>query len=232
MKTNYCVLLLFLIWNKCLYACTTCNKDLQQAIIENYCSMIILTLISILILLLCCIFISTKIIHAYYSKHGAGFLNPSPLIHASLILGIGIGGFVDGIIFHQVLQWHEMISNKLTPYNLANKSVNMFWDGIFHLSCLGFVVAGVYFLWRLAKLHTIDTSGWLLVGGLLSGWAIFNLIEGVIDHELVHLHHVREGTNYEGWNIGFLIASFVLLIIGVGFIRIILKQYKHKNVNP
>lgn len=28
-----------------------------------------------------------------------------------LLLGLGLGGFVDGIAFHQILQWHHMLSD-------------------------------------------------------------------------------------------------------------------------
>jgi uncharacterized membrane protein len=54
------------------------------------------------------------------------------------LLGIGPGGFVDGILFHQILQWHGMLR---TPYAktgvdpetaVVNMQVNMFWDGLFH----------------------------------------------------------------------------------------------------
>jgi uncharacterized membrane protein len=27
-----------------------------------------------------------------------------------LLLGIGLGGFVDGIVAHQILQWHHMLT--------------------------------------------------------------------------------------------------------------------------
>ncbi|MBA3481110.1 MAG: DUF2243 domain-containing protein, partial [Pirellulales bacterium] len=33
-----------------------------------------------------------------------------PLIAAATLLGIGLGGFVDGILFHQLLQFHNMLS--------------------------------------------------------------------------------------------------------------------------
>ena len=32
----------------------------------------------------------------------------SPL--GGLLLGVGLGGFVDGIVFHQVLQWHHVLT--------------------------------------------------------------------------------------------------------------------------
>ena len=31
-------------------------------------------------------------------------MNPRPLLAAGALLGIGMGGFVDGILFHQILQ--------------------------------------------------------------------------------------------------------------------------------
>lgn len=55
-----------------------------------------------------------------------------PVIAACTLLGFGMGGFLDGILLHQILQWHQMISNILPPVDVVSKSVNMFWDGIFH----------------------------------------------------------------------------------------------------
>jgi uncharacterized membrane protein len=28
----------------------------------------------------------------------------------SVLLGLGLGGFFDGIVLHQILQWHHMLS--------------------------------------------------------------------------------------------------------------------------
>lgn len=44
------------------------------------------------------------------------------LAFAAIVLGIGLGGFVDGIVLHQILQWHEMLSNKIPPDTLVNKA--------------------------------------------------------------------------------------------------------------
>jgi uncharacterized membrane protein len=29
-----------------------------------------------------------------------------------ILLGIGLGGFVDGIVLHQILQWHHMLTSE------------------------------------------------------------------------------------------------------------------------
>lgn len=141
-------------------------------------------------------------------------LNPVPLATAAMVLGIGIGGFIDGIVFHQILQWHEMLSYKLPPVTLEAKSVNMYWDGIFHAFTLIVVIIGVILLWKLLKQRDLDSSGRLLAGGILKGWGIFNIVEGVINHHILGLHNVREGTNCELWNYGFLGSSVILLFIG------------------
>jgi uncharacterized membrane protein len=142
-------------------------------------------------------------------------LSPVPLATASLVAGIGIGGFIDGVVFHQILQWHEMLSNVMPPATLLAKSVNMFWDGIFHLFCLIVVIIGVVLLWKVSLKKQVDVSGKILVGGLLAGWGIFNIVEGIIDHQILKLHNVKElSPEPEIWNISFLALSILMLIIG------------------
>ncbi|NTS42304.1 DUF2243 domain-containing protein [Flavisolibacter sp. BT320] len=132
-----------------------------------------------------------------------------------MVLGIGLGGFIDGIVLHQILQWHEMLSNKIPPTNLVAKSVNMFWDGVFHAFCLLVVLVGVVLLWKLQGRSNIDRSGNLLAGGMLLGWGMFNIVEGIIDHHLLKLHNVREVTeNPAFWNWSFLGVSVLMILIG------------------
>lgn len=59
-------------------------------------------------------------------------MNHKPLIAAGTLMGIGMGGFLDGIIFHQILQFHSMLSAKLPQNDLVNVKTSMIWDGIFH----------------------------------------------------------------------------------------------------
>jgi uncharacterized membrane protein len=59
-------------------------------------------------------------------------MNPRPLVSAGTLLGIGMGGFVDGIVFHQILQTHNMLSARRPPDTVVNIEINMVWDGLFH----------------------------------------------------------------------------------------------------
>jgi uncharacterized membrane protein len=135
---------------------------------------------------------------------------------AATVLGIGLGGFIDGIVLHQILQWHEMLSNRIPPTTYVGKSVNMFWDGIFHAFTLLFTLTGVILLWKLLHRNDIKRSGNLLAGGMLFGWGLFNLLEGIADHQLLKLHNVREVTlDKQLWNLGFLGLSILFIIVGL-----------------
>jgi uncharacterized membrane protein len=109
-----------------------------------------------------------------------------------IVLGLGLGGFADGIFLHQILQWHNMGSARLPPVTMQAMKQNMVWDGLFHLAVWATTIAGVFLLLRAGR------GGWplpgfrALSGQLLLGWGIFNLVEGLVDHHLLDLHHVRD----------------------------------------
>lgn len=210
-----------LLFPKNTFACINCNKQISEAIFNStFYPNLLLTLSPFIALAIVVTIISAIAIKKHKSKIIAyphhKLLSPIPLTAAATVLGIGIGGFVDGILFHQVLQWHEMISNKIAPVTYIAKSVNMFWDGIFHMFTLLVTVTGTVLLWRVLKHKNADSSGNLLVGGLVTGFGLFNILEGIIDHEILKLHNVREVTpDKEVWNLGFLIISVVLVIVGL-----------------
>jgi uncharacterized membrane protein len=201
-------------------ACPFCNPQTRQAIYNSQfypnLGVMLLAFVALAVVVAILSFMATKRYKASVAKStSVALLDPVPLSTTAMILGIGIGGFIDGIVLHQILQWHEMLSNKIAPTNYVGKTVNMFWDGIFHLFTLLVTVAGIFLLWRLLQRRNINRSGYLFSGGLLIGWGIFNLVEGVIDHQLLKLHNVREiSANPEAWNYGFLGLSVIPILLG------------------
>ena len=141
--------------------------------------------------------------------------NRRPLIAAGILLGIGLGGFLDGIVLHQILQWHNMLSARYPPTSVVNMEINMFWDGLFHAFTWIVTVLGVAALWRAGQRPDVPWSTKTFVGSLPLGWGLFNLAEGVIDHHILHIHHVTETDNHLAWDIGFLIFSVGLCLIGL-----------------
>lgn len=134
-----------------------------------------------------------------------------PLVAAGLVLGIGFGGFVDGILLHQILQWHNMLSSVAPPTDLVTMKYNMVWDGLFHAVTWTMCAIGVGLLFRAGRRTDVPWSGRLLVGSMLGGWGLFNFVEGLIDHQLLGIHHVHPGTGQLAWDLGF------VLVGGVGF---------------
>ncbi|HLL18738.1 MAG TPA: DUF2243 domain-containing protein [Rubrivivax sp.] len=143
-----------------------------------------------------------------------------PLIAAGLLLGAGLGGFFDGIVFHQLLQWHNMLSARIPPVDLLGAKLNMFWDGVFHAAVWLMTVAGLVLLFRAGRPPRTVWSGRTLLGAALMGWGAFNLIEGLVDHHLLQLHHVREDSlNPLPADLAFLASGVVLLVFGWLLVR-------------
>jgi uncharacterized membrane protein len=111
---------------------------------------------------------------------------------AGVMLGIGLGGFADGIVLHQIAQWHNMGSAVLPPVTMAAMSRNMRWDGFFHLATWTITLIGVFRLWSAPRVSGGLISATAFVGELVFGWGLFNLVEGVLDHHILQLHHVRD----------------------------------------
>jgi uncharacterized membrane protein len=117
---------------------------------------------------------------------------PTPALTGGLVLGLGLGGFIDGILLHQIAQWHNMGSAVLPPTTMDAMMQNMRWDGWFHAATLVLTIVGVLELWREGQRGVAPSSLRVLVGQMILGWGIFNLVEGIIDHHLLELHHVRD----------------------------------------
>jgi uncharacterized membrane protein len=145
--------------------------------------------------------------------------NRGPLISAATLLGIGLGGFVDGILFHQILQTHNMLTAILPRVTLANAEINMFWDGLFHAFTWVMTVIGLALLWRAFGRADVPHSTKTFVGSLILGWGLFNLVEGVIDHQVLGIHHVYEYANRLLWDMAFLASGVVFILIGWMLIR-------------
>jgi len=132
---------------------------------------------------------------------------------AGIILGLGLGGLVDGVLLHQILQWHNMGSAVAPPTTMEAMRDNMRWDGFFHAAVGLLILIGVYRLLREARRVSPLPGNKAFTGLLIFGWGLFNLVEGIIDHHLLGLHHVRD-LPVHVWLYDWLFLG----ISGVGFI--------------
>lgn len=134
---------------------------------------------------------------------------------AGIVLGIGLGGFFDGILFHQILQLHNMISARVPPNTMENMEKGMVADGLFHVVTLLATLVGIALLWKaLNREADIRPSAMGLVGYMLAGWGWFNVVEGLIDHHILGVHHVVERLGVSIWDWLFLGSGVVLIVVG------------------
>jgi len=143
----------------------------------------------------------------------------SPLVVAGVFLGLGLGGFFDGILLHQILQWHHMLSSIRPAITVPALELNMVGDGLFEAGTWLMTIVGIVLLWQAGKRDNVPWSSRVFFGSILVGAGTFNLVEGLIDHQILGIHHVKPGTNEFIWDVGFLVVGAILVIIGWLFVR-------------
>jgi uncharacterized membrane protein len=130
------------------------------------------------------------------------------LFISGVILGLGLLGAIDGIVFHQLLQWHHMI---LSP----NIELEIFTDGLFAALFSALLVWGGVKIFQDARKKEIGNSWKVFVGGIFVGGGTFNLVEGIVDHQILQVHRVKPlADNPLAYDLGFLAIGLLLVIIG------------------
>lgn len=132
---------------------------------------------------------------------------------SGLLTGGGMGAFIDGILLHQVLQWHSLLSSVRPPVDLLSMKYNMLYDGLFHAGAWLLTAVGVFRLLRLAERGEL-VSARRFGGGVVAGWGLFNVLEGLLNHQLLGLHHVHPGAHEQAWDWGFVGVSAALVVLG------------------
>jgi uncharacterized membrane protein len=140
----------------------------------------------------------------------------------ALLLGLGLGGFVDGIVLHQILQWHHMVSDtSANPVGtVAGLEANTLADGLFHAGTWVLVATGLVLLVRLWRSGASAPPWPVFLGLVLAGWGVFNVVEGLVDHVLLGVHHVRDDLGGPlAWDVGFLVFGVAQIVGGALLVR-------------
>ena len=136
-----------------------------------------------------------------------------PATRPLLLTGFGLGAFLDGIVLHQVLQWHHLVSDFRAPDDLAGLKANTFWDGVFHFASWLIVLGGLLWLVRSrADLRRLTLRR--VVGLLLIGWGAFNITDQVVFHLALGAHHIRMVEDYQLYDWGYTAIGVVLILVG------------------
>jgi uncharacterized membrane protein len=125
---------------------------------------------------------------------------------SGLLLGLGTGGAVDEVVFHQLLHWHHF-------YDRASGAAGLVSDGLLHAGTWSATVAGLALLADVRRRRTWTPARWW--GAVLLGAGAFQLWDGVVHHKLLRLHQVRYGVDLTGYDLGWDAAGAVVLAAGL-----------------
>jgi uncharacterized membrane protein len=103
---------------------------------------------------------------------------------------------------------------------VAGLEANTLADGFFHVATWVFVATASYLSVRAWQRRELAPPWRAHFGLLLAGWGTFNVVEGLIDHQLLGIHHVRDDLDGPlGWDLGFLGLGVLLILGGLALAR-------------
>lgn len=138
-----------------------------------------------------------------------------------VLVGIGLVGTLDEVIFHQLLDWHHFLerSDLDGTVTASARQIGLRADGLFHLASTFVLALGLIALLA-GGAAALRGHGRRVIGGLLVGAGGFNLYDGVVQHKLLGLHPVRRGVeNLLPYDLAWTGAALALLVAGVTLLR-------------
>lgn len=146
---------------------------------------------------------------------------PNPLSTPRLalaggVIGFALGGFFDGILLHQVLQWHHLFS--LVPGDIwRDIRSQILMDGLFHVMHYMIALGGLWLLWRSRAGLASPGADRRLLGAALLGFGVWQVVDIVGFHGLLGIHRIRVGVdNPLAYDLGWL-AAFGLTALAAGW---------------
>ncbi len=107
------------------------------------------------------------------------------------LLGFSLGGFFDGILLHQILQWHHLLS-AVEAEAVADLRVQILADGLLHAAMYVIALAGLFVLWRRRREFALPRSDRILLAAALVGFGAWHVVDAVLSHWLLGIHRVRK----------------------------------------
>lgn len=108
---------------------------------------------------------------------------------AGIALGFALGGFFDGILLHQVLQWHHLLSG----IEEARSDIRflIMTDGLFHVLMYLIGALGLWLLWLSRRQFAASGADRLLLANALIGFGVWHIIDSVLSHWILGIHRIR-----------------------------------------
>jgi uncharacterized membrane protein len=131
-------------------------------------------------------------------------------IASGVFVGIGVAGFIDETVFHQLLHWHHF-------WDGGSSSAALVSDGVFHAGSWMCIVAGLFWFADLRRRGTWRPAAW--AGGILLGTGAFQLYDGTIQHKLLGLHEIRYHVTIWPYDLVWNGLAAIMIVIGAILVR-------------
>jgi uncharacterized membrane protein len=128
------------------------------------------------------------------------------VVLSGVLVGVGVAGFVDETVFHQLLHWHHF-------YDKSTPAAGLVSDGLFHAFSWFATVAGLFLLVDARRRRPVPKARWW--GGLLAGAGAFQLYDGTVQHKLLGLHQIRYGVDVRPYDWAWDVIAVLLLAAGM-----------------
>jgi uncharacterized membrane protein len=138
------------------------------------------------------------------SPRGSGGRGRS--IASGVLVGIGIAGFLDETVFHQLLHWHHF-------WDGGSQAAALVSDGLFHAGSWVCMVAGLFWFADLRRRGEWQAAAW--AGGILLGAGAFQLYDGTVQHKLLGLHQIRYHVPIWPYDLVWNLLAALMILIGV-----------------
>lgn len=126
-----------------------------------------------------------------------------------VLIGLGVAGFLDETVFHQILHWHHFYDGSTTTAGIVS-------DGFFHAGSWLAIVVGLFLFADLQRRHAASAIR-VWAGGLI-GWGGFQVYDGLVQHKLLRLHQVRYGVDLLPYDLTWDLSGALGIVVGVGLL--------------
>lgn len=140
---------------------------------------------------------------------------------AGFWLGFGLAMFFDGILLHQILQWHHLLSGVAPEETAADLRFQVLADGIFHLVTYALTALGLWLVWADRGGLADPTADRRLVACGLIGFGVWHIVDAVLNHWILGLHRIRmDVENALLWDLAWLVPFGVgAALLGFSLLR-------------
>jgi uncharacterized membrane protein len=135
---------------------------------------------------------------------------PRRSMASGALIGVGVAGFIDETVFHQLLHWHHFYDRSTPSWGLVS-------DGLFHASSWFCMIAGLFLF---ADLRRRDA--WTALrhwAGFCLGLGGFQLYDGLIQHKWWHIHEIRYHVGLLPYDLLWNVIAAAVLALGLVLLR-------------